>query len=126
MKSNQIAGFVWPLGVTGDLSNNLYKAVKVDTNGKLAAIAAATDVVIGIQQTVPPAPAAGNTQPVASIESDGVAIVEVAAAGVTAGSRVTVTATGTIEDVNGSNTVVGVALEDGVEGQLVSVKLMLK
>jgi len=116
MKHNQIAGFAWSQATTNDLSGNLYKAVKLDANGA-AVIAAATDVAVGIQQTVPKAAGGSIT-----IESDGVALC-LAGAAVTIGTEVSIMANGKVEDKNASNTVIGVALTSAVSGDVFSVKL---
>ena len=117
MKHNQIAGFAWSQATSNDLSGNLYKAVKLDANGA-AVVAAATDTVVGIQQTVPKAEGGSIT-----IESDGVALCKVEGTGVTIGSKVSITATGGVQDINGSDTVIGVALATGAVGDLISIKL---
>lgn len=49
----EIPGLVITLEAAADLSTSQYKFVKLDTNGKAAAIAAVTDIPIGILQNAP-------------------------------------------------------------------------
>ena len=117
MRANQIAGFTWTEGTgSNDLSGNQYHAVKLDAQGA-AKIADATDIVIGFQTDNP----TGPNQYVA-LESNGIALASCGAA-VAKGAEVTIMADGKVETKNGVNTIVGTALEVGVTGQIISVKL---
>jgi len=117
MQSNNIPNFVWSEQTgTNDCSSNMFRAVKLNSQGA-AKIAAATDIVVGIQQSNPTA--AGQY---ISIESNGIAMVEAGAA-VTKGAKVSIMADGTVENINGSNTVIGTALATGVAGNFLSIKL---
>lgn len=49
----EIPGFSFTLVAAADLSANQFKFVKLDTNGLAAAIAAATDLPIGVLQNAP-------------------------------------------------------------------------
>jgi len=53
--SYEIKQFCITLEAAADLSSSQFKAVKLDSNGKAAAIAAATDLPIGILQNKPTA-----------------------------------------------------------------------
>ena len=117
MQYNTLPNFAWTQGTgTNDLSGNQYRAVKLDAQGA-AVVAAATDTVVGFQTDAP----TGPNQYVA-LESNGIVLAECGAA-VTAGSEVTIMADGKVENINGSNTIVGTALTTGVTGDIVSIKL---
>lgn len=70
----EIPGFMFSLEAAADLSAQQYKFVKIDTNGKCAAIAAATDLPCGVLQN---APTAGQA---ATIMRDGISKVQADAA----------------------------------------------
>lgn len=108
MQSNTIPNFVWS-EVTGanDCSGNMYKAVKLNANGA-AKIAAATDVVVGIQQSNP----TGVNQMV-TLESEGIAAVYAGAA-VTKGSKVSILADGTVGNYSQSITLGGTYAENDI------------
>ena len=121
MQYNQITNFSWSIETgANNLQNNRYRAVRlvsVGGTGIASTVNAATQKPVGIQEDTPP-----TSWGYVSVESNGIAMVECGAA-VTAGSEVSIMSTGQIEDINGANTVIGVALTNGVSGDIISIKL---
>lgn len=119
MKSNFIPNFTWTADAGADLSSNRYLPVKLNASGEAIVIAADTDQPVGIQYN---APTAANQE--ASIVSEGIALVKCAGA-VTVGTKVEITAAGSIQNVTTGKTVIGIALQTGVANDVVSVLLTL-
>lgn len=116
MNGNFIGVLRWTANAGIDLSANQNKALKMNSAGDVLAITAKTDTVVGVQTNV-----AALSQEVA-IESRGIELM-VCGGAVTAGAKVEITATGTIINATTGATVVGTALETGVNTSIVSVSV---
>jgi hypothetical protein len=105
--------------VTGaDLSadSNLYKVVKWDSNGKVVAVAAITDVPAGILQDV------AKADRVVPLAVGGICKAK-AGATITPGQVVATKADGTLQVAVGTQYPIGVARTGGVSGDIISVHL---
>lgn len=116
----EIPGQQIPFQAAADLSAQQFRAVKLDSNGQIAAIAAVTDIPLGILQDKPGA--AGRA---GCVMLDGVSKM-VAGANLAKGDRVGVDATGrAVAYVAGTDTTkyaIGTVLEDNsVANGLVTV-----
>lgn len=120
MAAFEIPGFKFPMEAAADISASKYRAVKVDTNGKVAAVAAITDRSVGILQDAPAA--AGRA---AEIMGNGISLMEAGAGGVTAGDAIMFDNTGKgITCTPGTSTTqyqIGQALTTAAAGKLFSV-----
>lgn len=116
--SYEIPGFRRGYEVAGDLSGQQFRFVKL-SGGTLAAVAAATDPVIGVLENKPNV----NKDKRATVMISGVARV-MASKAIAAGVLVYITADGRITDTAASNQAVGVAETAATAaGDLISVLL---
>lgn len=103
-------------GVDLTAATNLFKAVKLNSDGRAVPIAAITDIPIGIQQDLAPA---GRALPVAVG-----GIVKAKAGGtIPAGAQVAVKADGTLQVAVSTQYVIGTARWSAVSGDVFSVHL---
>ena len=101
-----------------DLSaaSNLFKAVKLDSNGTIVAVAATTDIPFGILYDTPKL---GQPGPVAT----GGIVKCVAGATIAAGALVSITATGAIQTAVTGQAVIGTARTSAVSGDVFPVSI---
>ena len=97
-------------------SANLFKAVKLDTDGKAVLCSAITDIPIGILQDLS---TAGHAVPVAV----GGIVKAKAGATIAAGAPVATKADGTLQTAATTQYVIGTARWGGVSGDVISVHL---
>lgn len=112
-------GLLQVSAVTGaDLSasSNLFRVVKLDTNGNVVLVAAITDVPFGILQDVK---SSGKVVPVAT----GGIVKAVAGATIAAGTPVACKADGSLQAAVSTQYVIGVARVAAVSGDVFSVMI---